>query len=141
MKRIALALGCLASGCSFVFSHPPRRPHVSPSGHITSCRPSYVAPVIDTVYAISGAAFALAVSQDKFGLPMTDQKFTLAMTAGQGLVYAASAAYGYRQAQACEEQNAWLRSPEFARVRVAPVAPMTTAPDAPGAAPGTTAPQ
>lgn len=123
MKHIAAALvAAQLGGCSYMFSHPPAP--VRPGHPVEPCSSSRLAPAIDTYQAVGNGILALTM------LSLTEDSSSMngdSMAATMGVlglafagIHGASAIYGFKQARACREQQAYLFAPQPVVVPVVP---------------------
>lgn len=111
MKHIAAALvATQLAGCSFMFSHPPAP--LRPGRPVEPCSASRVAPTLDLYQAIGSGILALTLlSLSGDDMSESDDGLAVMMglvSAGAAVGHGASASYGYRQARACREQQAYV---------------------------------
>jgi hypothetical protein len=95
-----------ASGCSYAFSRPPRRPPPNSGFGPPLCEPMFTPPFVDTLEAAGVAALSATalVSGTRGG---GDAYFTISgALLATSAVFAMSAAYGFRQTNACRELHA-----------------------------------
>lgn len=104
---VAAALLATTSGCSFMFSRPPR-PY-TPGAPLPRCENRNIAPVLDTTQAIGAGILALATlshaSNDQYASEADTFGLLGALFAAESGVFAWSASYGFAQARACREQR------------------------------------
>jgi hypothetical protein len=101
MIAIAVAAGCLLTGCSVL---AVRDAHRTPTGQVV-CDAAYAPPVIDTLVALAGASLivwgALAETDDE-GHSVTAQNFAALPGILIGLPFSISALHGYAKVGRCK---------------------------------------
>jgi hypothetical protein len=117
--RLIAALALLASGCSFVFMEPLRKPY-SPSTSDPRCTSTAGAPTLDILIVaanIGGILWALnhraEAERNGLGSDALDDATNMyvAGAAAGGALYAASALTGFSKAGQCRE--AWRKRDAF----------------------------
>jgi hypothetical protein len=95
------------SGCSFMFSRPPR-PY-TPGAPLPRCENRNIAPALDTTQAIGAGILALATLSHASNGQYASEADTFgllgALFAAESGVFAWSASYGFKHARACREQR------------------------------------
>ena len=102
-----LALVCALSGCSFAFVHGP------PANHrqmpFFDCTTSNVLPALDGLLGLVTAGETIDSATSPSSTLSTSPKTAIAIVAAEAVLFAASAAYGFKKTSDCRDaQNAML---------------------------------